>query len=43
MGVIEAGDPPGRLPHGKAVTLIDPEWLVDLLHPYFLSTFAKIA
>jgi hypothetical protein len=42
MGVIEAGDLASRLPHGEAVALIDPEWLVDLLHPYFFSPFAKI-
>jgi hypothetical protein len=32
-----------RLPHRKAVALIDPEWLVDLRHHYFLSAVAKIA
>jgi hypothetical protein len=43
MGVIETGDLPSRFPQGEAVALIDPEWLVNLLHHYFLSSVPKIA
>jgi hypothetical protein len=42
MGVIKAGDPPGRLPHREAVALIDSERLVDRLHPWSLRTFLSL-